>query len=140
MVLSNVIDYRPNPSTMNTLYTVSGILFSIGLGLTITFVPNGVKNQAYIKQIRENINQVQNGFFFEFGIATCVYILFSILESNDVSLSFTIKSMVFFEEKKFSISLFSGVQILSSIPYLIVNFISLQKLNNKIFDRVNNYK
>lgn len=138
--LASIIYYRPNSSTMNTLYTVSGILFSIGLGLTITFVPNGVKNPTYIKKIRENINHVQNGFFWEFGIATSVYILFSIWENKNISLSFSIKDTIFLDGVIFSTSLFPGIQILSSIPYLIVNFLSLQKLNNEIFDRVNSNK
>ena len=56
--ISNISEYRPNDSTLNVLYTVSGILFSVGLGLIITFVPNGVKNPAYIVEIRKTLNGV----------------------------------------------------------------------------------
>ena len=102
IIISYFSDYRPNTTTLNVLYTVSGILFSVGLGLIITIVPNGVKNPTYIAEIRKTINFVKNRFFIEFTIIT----------------------------------LFSGIAILFSLPYFVINFLEIQRLNNDIFDRI----
>ncbi len=66
LLICNIGTYRPSISTLNVLYTVAGILFSVGLGLIITIVPSGVKNPSYIAEIRRAINKVRNRFFIEF--------------------------------------------------------------------------
>lgn len=70
IVISNISNYRPNATILNVLYTVSGILFSVGLGLIITLVPNGIRNPIYINEIRQTVNEVRNRFFVEFAIVT----------------------------------------------------------------------
>ncbi|XYU81811.1 hypothetical protein ACTG5S_11260 [Pasteurella multocida] len=77
LLICNIGTYRPSISTLNVLYTVAGILFSVGLGLIITIVPSGVKNPSYIAEIRRAINKVRNRFFIEFFLITLAYISFS---------------------------------------------------------------
>lgn len=130
--ISNISEYRPNDSTLNVLYTVSGILFSVGLGLIITFVPNGVKNPAYIVEIRKTLNGVRNRFFIEFSMATLLYVFFS------TSTNIPIISIKIYENiiLKVDIMLFASIIIFFSLPYFMINFLAIQKLNNDIFDRV----
>lgn len=128
VMITYVIEYQPGSTILNSIYTVSGILFSVGLGLIISFMPNGVKNRRYIAELRLTVNQIRNKFFFEFGIATLLFVLFPVVEKIPV---------IDIQGIKLNFSLFFGIQILSSIPYLIINFLAIQKLNNDLFDRVN---
>ena len=132
LLICNVSVYRPSAVTLNVLYTVSGILFSVGLGLIITIVPNGVRNKAYIVEIRRTINNVRNRFFVEFVVITLAYVCFS---SPEMAIMEFIKK----EEitLKFDIVLYTGTILILSMPYFMFNFLAIQKLNNDIFDRVN---
>jgi hypothetical protein len=133
LLICNVSVYRPSTVTLNVLYTVSGILFSVGLGLIITIVPNGVRNKAYIVEIRGTINNVRNRFFVEFFLITLAYVCFSTPEN------WTIIKLIQNEEitLKFDIVLYTGTMLILSMPYFMFNFLAIQKLNNDIFDRVN---
>jgi len=128
VIITYLIEYQPNSTILNSIYTVSGILFSIGLGLIISFMPNGVKNRRYLAELRFTVNRIRNKFFLEFGIATLLFVVFPLIEKLPVINIYWIK---------LNFSLFFEVQILSSIPYLIINFLAIQKLNNDLFDRVN---
>ena len=132
LLICNVSVYRPSAVTLNVLYTVSGILFSVGLGLIITIVPNGVRNKAYIVEIRKSINNVRNYFLVEFFVINFIYICFS---SPEMAIMEFIKK----EEitLKFDIVLYTGTILILSMPYFMFNFLAIQKLNNDIFDRVN---
>lgn len=133
VAVASTTDYRPNDSTLNVLYTVAGILFSVGLGLIITFVPNGVQNPAYIIEIRKTLNGVRDRFIVEFTIITLLYVFFS-TSVNSPIINFNLyKGFIL----KIDIMLFSGSMLLFSLPYFMFNFLAIQKLNNDIFDRVN---
>jgi hypothetical protein len=133
LLICNIGTYRPSAATLNVLYTVAGILFSVGLGLIITIVPNGVRNETYIAEIRSTINDVRNRFFAEFFLITLAYVCFSAPEN------WTVIKLIHKEELtlKFDIVLYTGAMLILSLPYFMCNFLAIQKLNNDIFDRVN---
>lgn len=53
-----MLDTPLKEGLISTLYNVSGIMFSIGLGLIVSFNLSGIRNREYIKEIRKNIHSV----------------------------------------------------------------------------------
>ncbi|HHE9207279.1 TPA: hypothetical protein ACPGS1_001786, partial [Haemophilus influenzae] len=47
---------------VNTIYTISGIMFSIGMGVICTFNPSGIKNENIYSIIENNIFKVRSSF------------------------------------------------------------------------------
>lgn len=132
LVASTLWEVRPDSFFASTVFTVAGIMFSIGLGLIVTFNPAGVKNQSYLRSIRSNIARVRNSFLCNFGLTTVYYIINQYVAKYEFKLTshwdFSIK---------FSPSIFLCLLMIYSSIYFIINFIALQKLNNDIFDVVN---
>lgn len=119
---------------INTIYTVSGIMFSVGLGLIVTFNIGGVKNKKYIAQLRGSIDKVRNSFLRYFLISTVCYILDYYLRKKTINITvLNIKSF----EIELNWSILFCLLILYSIIYYIINFIEIQRLNNDIFDKTN---
>ncbi|QJT80406.1 hypothetical protein C0557_10090 [Kosakonia sp. MUSA4] len=129
---STVWTIRPDSFFASTVYTVAGIMFSIGLGLIVTFNPSGVKNPAYLKSIRRNISDVRDSFLIHFGLTTLYYITNQYVAKFERVINF--KDFI---SLHFSASIFLCLLMIYSSIYFIVNFIELQKLNNDIFDVVN---
>jgi hypothetical protein len=133
IIISLVCPLRPDDFFVNTIFTVSGIMFSVGLGLIVTFNIGGVKNKKHIQQLRNNINDVRNSFITYFFITTVSYVLDKYL--RDAKMIFT-----FIYIKNFQIelnwSIFFCLLMLYSIIYYIINFVEIQKLNNDIFDKI----
>lgn len=55
-------DFNPGNGAVSTLYTVSGIMFSIGMSLIVTSSAAGVKNIRIRNGIRKEIHIVRNHF------------------------------------------------------------------------------
>ncbi|ETS31095.1 hypothetical protein BB987_09300 [Photorhabdus temperata] len=128
---SSLVDARPDSFLISTLYTVAGIMFSIGLGLIVTFNISGVKNKNYIQDIRLSLRSVRNSFLVHFGLATTYLLLNQYLP--DSSYSYDIKGITIY----FSFPiLFCGL-LIYSIIFFIINFLEVQKLNHDIFDKIN---
>ncbi len=135
ILVSSISMVTPDQFFTSTIFTVSGIMFSIGFGLIVSFNLNGVKNKNYIKELRENINFVRNNFMTYFLLATTCYIL----DQYFNSVSFTIIDKLNIKIT-FCLSIFFCLFILYSVCYFITNFIEIQKLNNDIFDKINTEK
>lgn len=129
---SSVWAIRPDGFFSSTIYTVSGIMFSIGLGLIVTFNPSGVKNRDYIIALRANIANVRNAFLTHFGLSTIYYVLNQYLSKPKYEIHAHIYVNI-----SFSWSIFLCLLMLFSAIYFVINFIEIQKLNNDIFDRIN---
>ena len=131
-IIISLLCLHPDDFFVNTIFTVSGIMFSVGLGLIVTFNISGVKNQKHIKQLRGNIDKVRNSFLKYFLISTVCYILDYYLRQKALNIT-TINIKNFQFELNWSV-LFC-ILMLYSIVYYIINFIEIQKLNNSIFDK-----
>ena len=59
---------------ISNFYNAICIVFSVGMGLIVTFSLEGVKNIAYIKQIRSNIRDARNKFIALFIICNILLI------------------------------------------------------------------
>lgn len=57
---SYMLDTPLKEGLISTLYNVSGIMFSIGLGLIVSFNLSGIRNREYIKEIRKNIANIRD--------------------------------------------------------------------------------
>lgn len=120
---------------MNTIYTVSGIMFSIGLGLVVTFNLQGIKKKTFILKIRENLKKVRNKYIYHFSCSTIYFILdkyFRDVKHSIIDIPLTDSIQI-----QFNIAVFLGLLMFYSIIYFIINFLALQKLNDDIFDKVN---
>jgi hypothetical protein len=119
---------------MSTVYGVSGIMFSVGIGLIVTFNMNGIKNKKFISDIRGNISKVRRSFILYFSISTFAYILNSILIDNKL-LKTSIS--VFSKDVDIYFSLPICLIMIYSIIFFVVNFYQIQKLNEDIYDEMN---
>lgn len=127
----SIMSWRPDTFLLSTLYTVCGIMFSIGLGLIVTFNMNGVKNKSYINKIRKNLTSVRDSFLIYFVISTTCLVLGQYL--NDVDVKFEVKGTVITISP---VMLFFSL-IIYSIIFFIINFLEVQKLSQDIFDKIN---
>ncbi len=123
--------WRPEAFLISTLYSVCGIMFSIGLGLIVTFNMAGVRNKGYIKKIRKSLLVIRNSFLRYFTISTFCLILNEYLK--DFEFTWEFKSIVW----KFSPSMLFFLLIIYSIVFFIINFLSVQELGHDIYDKVN---
>ncbi len=126
----SILSWRPDTFLLSTLYTVCGIMFSIGLGLIVTFNMAGVKNKTYINIIRKNLKSIRDSFLRYFIISTTCLVLGQYL--NGVDIKFAVKgigitispAMLFFS------------LILYSIIFFVINFLEVQRLSQDIFDKI----
>ncbi|EPF6035578.1 hypothetical protein OHW45_06075 [Acinetobacter baumannii] len=120
----------PNPSFLNTIYTVSGIMFSIGMGVLCTLNPDKVKNDSIYTAIKSNILDVRNSYLVYFFIISFIYLIYQIYPNlNYVKVIWKLK---------ITLDLACATLFLNilGILYFISNFIQIQKLGMDISDRV----
>ncbi len=127
----SVMGWRPDTFLLSTLYTVCGIMFSIGLGLIVTFNMNGVKNKSYINKIRKNLKSVRDSFLIYFVISTTCLVLGQYM--NDIDVTFKVKEVMITISP---VMLFFSL-IVYSIIFFIINFLEVQRLSQDIFDKIN---
>lgn len=108
-------------TVLSTLYTVAGVIFSVGMSLTISSKTDRVSNYAMKKNIRRSYLRIRNLFMFFFVLDTFLFIM---AEGKFVSCAST-----FF-------NLLCAIFLLISIVCYIINFVSLQKLGEQIEDQV----
>lgn len=130
IILAGAISYfvpvfTVNNTTLNTLYTVAGIMFSIGMSLSVTSNTSGVKNRTIRSRIRRNMKKVRNYFIYQFLFTSLFYIA-SLYKTTITIQNFT-----------YRIDVLTLVTIIVSIIYYIVNFIAIQRLNEQIEEAVN---
>lgn len=130
---STVWDIRPDSFFSSTIFTIAGIMFSVGIGLIVTFNPAGVKNRGYIRELRANIANIRNSFLIHFGLLSTYFIINQYVANKKFDLHFH-----FHFDFVFSFSIFFCLLMIYSSIYFIVNFIEIQKLNNDIFDKLTN--
>lgn len=135
ILISFICKIDLNDFFMNTIYTVSGIMFSIGLGLVVTFNLQGIKNKTYIQKIRGNLKEVRNTYIYHFCLSTIYFILDKYFRDIKHSIiDIPISDSIYIQ---FNLAVFLGLLMFYSIIYFIINFLALQKLNDDIFDKVN---
>ncbi len=66
IICASFFENDPKESFLNTVYTISGIMFSIGMGVLCTLNPDKVKNDVYYRGIKENVISVRNSYIVFF--------------------------------------------------------------------------
>ena len=115
---------------VNTIYTISGIMFSIGMGVICTFNPSGIKNENIYSIIENNIFKVRSSFLFYFALSTILVITQTIFHRIAVDFDF-IDITIILDAKIFTL-----VMSIIAIIYYIINFQAIQKLNLDIAKRI----
>lgn len=108
-------------SLLSTLYSVAGIVFSVGMCIAISPKTEEVTNMKMKQSIRQSYIKVRNTFIIFFAIDTILFVLASI------DLLMKIHEFV---------SLLCTIFILFSLAYFVYNFIALQKLGCDVEDQV----
>ena len=120
-------DFNPGDGIVSTLYTVSGIMFSIGMSLIVTSNAAGEKNTRIRNGIRKEICRVRNHFIGCFVSVSILYLILCAIENKHDTIpiygNFSLKC-----------SHLLMVITIYSIIYFIWNFLAIQRLNYQIED------
>ncbi len=131
MVIASVWSVKLDSTFINTIYTISGIMFSIGMGVICTFSPDKIKNIQLFSRVKENIITVRNSFLFYFALVSFFYLLYLLCSNFEKTIFISDIKLVF------NLSVFLLGQIILSIIFFITNFLEIQKLNFDIVERTN---
>lgn len=116
-------DWVINNDVIQNLYTISGIMFSIGLSLAVTFNLSAVKNISLRNRIRKAVNKVRDLFIIYFVLISFFYVIIISIIENVIYYFFRYSHLL------------TWVMIYSII-YFIWNFLEVQKLNSQIEDSI----
>lgn len=121
VLLSGLTGIRVDGGVLNTLYTVAGVIFSVGMSIAISAKTDKVVKESNRKMIRDSFRMVRNSFMLLFGISTILFI---------AAQAYTIEKYPAFME------LLCAIHLLISIVFYVTNFIKLHKLGEDIEDRI----
>lgn len=122
------MDIEIGENVSNTLFTIVGIMFSIGMSIAVTSNTSVVVNRKIRNSLRDEINRIRNLFISCFSIVSFIYVL---------NIIFTNWTLEVWGYNIFNLEVCQLIIQLYSIAYFIVNFMSLQNLNNQIGDAMN---
>lgn len=120
-------------NTLNILYGVIGVMFSVGMSLVVSFKVSNVKNPIYKTSLRESMHDVRNSFLCIFSSCTFSFVVYSLLDEKS-------QKNVWIENE--SITLISSwalsilIYFVYSIIALINNYVELQKLYEGLEDKM----
>ncbi|WP_312835904.1 hypothetical protein [Comamonas sp.] len=131
IVISTFSNVEMKDSFVNTIYTVSGIMFSIGMGVICSFNPSSVKNREFLKIVRADAKKVRNNYIGFFTLSSLALLLDQLIAPSVFSLQTK------FGAVSASLAVFVvSVNIISTI-YYILNFLEIQRLVFDITDAAN---
>lgn len=119
----------PDASLLNTIYTVAGIMFSIGMGVLCTLNPDKVKNDTYYKAIKSNVLEVRNSYLVYFFIISSIYLIYQIFPNASLVIKLSNLQIIF------NIAFAAMFLNILGILYFIANFMAIQKLGFSISDQ-----
>lgn len=134
VVLFTTIPMSINSDVLSTIYTVIGIMFSIALSLIVTFSLQGIRSRGSIESLRYKLKILRKRHIVNFAIDTSLFLTFTMLNNKGLEMaSITIKGVSI----TLNFALVILVLLVSSVFYYVMNFINIQKLNDKIFNELN---
>lgn len=129
VLMAIIVPIKQDADFPGIIFSVSGILFSIGISLIVTFNFQGIKNEKFIRSLRKNLYSVRNNYIVYFVISTAAYL--ASIYWKQVCIIHIIN--IYFN---FSISSFACTIIIFSIAYYIANFVAVHKLKDQLFDQI----
>lgn len=131
VLLASTTSAKPTSDFLGTLYTVAGIMFSIGMGIICAINLEKVKNIKFYKAIKTNILQVRNIYLYYFAIISVGYLAYQL--APEFELAITIQGVAI----TFRLSVLVALLTVLSIVYFTLNFLAIQKLNFQITEKSN---
>lgn len=132
-IVLSLIPLSVSSGTLNILYGLVGVLFSVGMSLLITFNVSQVTNMDLRKSLRNEVRKVRNNFLRIFVLSTAFYVLFSMLGEE-------FSTVVWDDYKGFNIASTWSVSVFSMLVYAIIalvcNYVQVQTLYEDIEDRI----
>lgn len=136
-MLVALVPMQPTEMTLNILYGVIGVLFSVGMSLIIAFNSSNIVNPDLKVQLRENMHKVRNNFLFIFFFCSLYYIGFSLLKDEWKQIDIVKnENMHFYCTWAMSVLSF----LVYSVIALISNYIQIQQLYEDIEDKIHQEK
>lgn len=132
-IVLSLIPLQPTEITLNILYGLIGVLFSVAMSLIITFDGSKIRNYDLKKSIRNSIHDTRNNFLVIFAASSIFFVVYSLLPKS-------IQHVIWLEIGTFKLSSTWSVSILFFLLYtiivLIYNYIDLQQLYEDIEDKL----
>lgn len=119
-------------NVLQPLYTVLGILYSIAMSLIVSFNLSQVRNTDYRKSIRVSLKHIRNTLTLDFAISSIALILSLCVEKNKIISLFTINELTV----KLNIPTLAICVVIISMLYEVLNFYSIQSLNDEIVEKI----
>lgn len=119
VVLSLYASALMTGDVLDTLYTVAGVIFSVGMSLTVSPKTDGVVNETIKKSIRYSYKKIRNSFMYFFCIDTVLYVL------TEFDFSMCLAAIL---------GNCCAIFLLFSVGYYVCNLDCLQMLGEKIED------
>lgn len=132
-ILMSMIPILPTDTTLNILYGIIGVLFSVGMSLIIAFNGSNIVNPDLKSQLRDNMHKVRNDFLFVFFICSLFYIGFSLLKDEW-------KQIDIVKNEDVHIYCTWAMSVLTMLIYsiiaLISNYVQIQQFYEDIEDKI----
>ena len=109
-------------SVISTLFTIVGIIFSVGMSLIISVSTSGVKNKEARSVFRKQLSDIRFRFIATFIILTILYIILPIENNKEIHNIAQIRDVTI----RISCHLFMVIFLFAGIIYYIVNYYSIQ--------------
>ena len=136
-MLFALVPMQPTEMTLNILYGVIGVLFSVGMSLIIASNSSNIVNPDLKVQLRGNMHKVRNNFLFIFFFFFFFYIGFSLLKDEWKQIDIVKnENMHFYCTWAMSVLSF----LVYSVIALISNYIQIQQLYEDIEDKIHQEK
>lgn len=136
-LLMSLIPIQPTDTTLNILYGIIGVLFSVGMSLIIAFNGSSIVNPDLKAQLRDNMHRVRNNFLFVFFICSVFYIGFSLLKTEWQKVDI-VKNENMHIYCTWSMSVLS--MLIYSIIALISNYVQIQQFYEDVEDKIHEEK
>lgn len=132
-LLMTLIPVQPTDTTLNILYGIIGVLFSVGMSLIIAFNGSNIVNPDLKTQLRDNMHNVRNNFLFVFFLCSLFYIGFSLLKDDWKQIDI-VKNEDIHIKCTWAMSVLS--MLIYSIIALISNYVQIQQFYEDVEDKI----
>lgn len=117
---------------ISTLFTVVGVIFSVGMSLIVSISTSSVKNKDARDVFRSQLSKIRTRFIIVFVVISFLYVLLPIEGTHVELIILQLKDVVI----KLNFSNFLVCGLLLGIIYYIVNFYSIQTSVYSLEDRI----
>lgn len=132
-LLMSLVPVQPTDTTLNILYGIIGVLFSVGMSLIIAFNGSNIVNPDLKAQLRDNMHNVRNNFLCVFFICSVFYIGFSLLKIEWQKVD-VVSNEDMHIYCNWAMSVLS--MLIYSIIALISNYVQIQQFYEDIEDKI----